>query len=138
MLIYRTIRLGGNGVPLWYPTKKTQTKKSGFFLFCCGGRTRTCDLWVMSPTSYRCSTPRCEGAKVRLNFYNANILGKKEAVVTSAKYLPRNDHLLHFACSFPDRAKLRITVIFFYREILCITITTEYLHRIIGNFYCDL
>ena len=24
----------------------------------CGGRTRTCDLWVMSPTSCRCSTPR--------------------------------------------------------------------------------
>ena len=25
----------------------------------CGGRIRTCDLRVMSPTSYRCSTPRC-------------------------------------------------------------------------------
>jgi len=25
---------------------------------CCGGRTRTDDLWVMSPTSYHCSTPR--------------------------------------------------------------------------------
>ncbi len=24
-----------------------------------GGRTRTYDLWVMSPTSYHCSTPRC-------------------------------------------------------------------------------
>src|SRR5438093_1462119 len=23
-----------------------------------GGRIRTCDLWVMSPTSFRCSTPR--------------------------------------------------------------------------------
>ena len=26
---------------------------------CCGGKTRTYDLWVMSPTSYHCSTPRC-------------------------------------------------------------------------------
>ena len=25
---------------------------------CCGGRIRTYDLWVMSPTSYHCSTPR--------------------------------------------------------------------------------
>ena len=24
-----------------------------------GGQTRTDDLWVMSPTSYHCSTPRC-------------------------------------------------------------------------------
>ncbi len=30
-----------------------------------GGRTRTYDLWVMSPTSYHCSTPRCfTGAKL--------------------------------------------------------------------------
>ena len=26
--------------------------------FSCGDRTRTYDLWVMSPTSYHCSTPR--------------------------------------------------------------------------------
>lgn len=26
---------------------------------CCGGRTRTCNLWGMNPTSCRCSTPRC-------------------------------------------------------------------------------
>ena len=26
---------------------------------CSGGRTRTCDLRVMSPTSYHCSTPQC-------------------------------------------------------------------------------
>ena len=25
---------------------------------CCGGKIRTYDLWVMSPTSYPCSTPR--------------------------------------------------------------------------------
>ena len=33
----------------------------GFFILRidgCGGRTRTGDLWVMSPTSCRCSTPR--------------------------------------------------------------------------------
>ena len=28
------------------------------FLKSCGGKTRTYDLWVMSPTSYHCSTPR--------------------------------------------------------------------------------
>ena len=28
-------------------------------LFGSGGRTRTCDLRVMSPTSYHCSTPQC-------------------------------------------------------------------------------
>ena len=27
-------------------------------LLSCGGKTRTYDLWVMSPTSYHCSTPR--------------------------------------------------------------------------------
>jgi hypothetical protein len=32
--------------------------------FCCGGRTRTYDLWVMSPTSYHCSTPRFRDAKI--------------------------------------------------------------------------
>jgi hypothetical protein len=26
--------------------------------FCSGGRIRTCDLWVMGPTSYLCSTPQ--------------------------------------------------------------------------------
>ena len=29
-----------------------------WFLLCCGDRTRTCDLRVMSPTSCHCSTPR--------------------------------------------------------------------------------
>ncbi len=42
----------------------------------CGERIRTNDLWVMSPTSYHCSTPRCfDGAKVLLFLYNANFLG---------------------------------------------------------------
>ena len=38
-------------------------------LVSCGGSTRTNDLWVMSPTSYHCSTPRYfVGAKVLLLF----------------------------------------------------------------------
>ena len=32
----------------------------------CGGKTRTYDLWVMSPTSYHCSTPRCRCDHSRL------------------------------------------------------------------------
>ena len=40
--------------------------------FSCGGRIRTYDLWVMSPTSYHCSTPRylfllCKGTITFLN-----------------------------------------------------------------------
>ena len=36
-------------------------KKSPFKSFCsCEGEDRTPDLWVMSPTSYRCSTSRCK------------------------------------------------------------------------------
>ena len=31
--------------------------KTGLFVFCCGGRTCTCDLKVMSLASYYCSTP---------------------------------------------------------------------------------
>ncbi len=37
--------------------KKEELKK--FLSDSCGGRIRTNDLWVMSPTSYHCSTPRC-------------------------------------------------------------------------------
>ena len=39
------------------PIKKPGSRARAF---CCGGRIRTFGLWVMSPTSYRCSTPRCE------------------------------------------------------------------------------
>ncbi len=47
--------------------------------FSSGGRTRTYDLWVMSPTSYHCSTPRCY---LRVQSYDlflkhANYLAKK-------------------------------------------------------------
>ena len=38
-----------------------QKKEIAFYNFLsisCGGPTRTDDLWVMSPTSYHCSTPR--------------------------------------------------------------------------------
>ena len=57
---------------------KTTSKKNHLevhfevVLISCGGLIRTDDLWVMSPTSYHCSTPRCRvvifsitGAKVR-------------------------------------------------------------------------
>ena len=40
----------------------------GLFL-CSGGRIRTSDLWVMSPTSYHCSTPQfCGGCKVKTSY----------------------------------------------------------------------
>src|SRR4029077_6346513 len=44
-------RRRGNGSPykMMRPTRSR---------LCCGGRIRTFGLWVMSPTSYRCSTPR--------------------------------------------------------------------------------
>ncbi len=49
---------------------------------CCGGRIRTYDLWVMSPTSYHCSTPRyllhCKGSTYFLNDQN-NV---KKAITT--------------------------------------------------------
>ena len=49
---------------------------------CCGGRIRTYDLWVMSPTSYHCSTPRyllhCKGSTYFLNNQN-NV---KKAITT--------------------------------------------------------
>ena len=38
---------------------KKPTFSGGFFWLCSGNRTRTCDLRVMSPTSYHCSIPRC-------------------------------------------------------------------------------
>ena len=44
----------------------------------CGGRTRTCDLWVMSPTSYLCSTPRSFGtAKVVIIFKYTSFFSEK-------------------------------------------------------------
>ena len=45
-----------------------------FQSLCCGNKTRTCDLWVMSPTSCQLLHPACSrfalnrGAKVRLLF----------------------------------------------------------------------
>ena len=52
---WATFALGRPG-----PSKPfTQIRKGPFEgLLCCGGRIRTSDLWVMSPTSYHCSTPR--------------------------------------------------------------------------------
>ena len=48
-----------------FEIKNPGAKRQGFFL-CSGGRIRTSDLWVMSPTSYHCSTPQC-GCKVNIN-----------------------------------------------------------------------
>ena len=39
--------------------KKQGIRKDALLLFGCGGRIRTSDLRVMSPTSCPCSTPRC-------------------------------------------------------------------------------
>jgi hypothetical protein len=44
------------------PIKNPGAFAPGLFL-CSGGRIRTSDLWVMSPTSYHCSTPQC-GCKI--------------------------------------------------------------------------
>ena len=49
-----------------YITKKLARKYIEPVLTCGGGQTRTDDLWVMSPTSYHCSTPRFACAKVTL------------------------------------------------------------------------
>ena len=46
--------------------KKLARKYIEPVLTCGGGQTRTDDLWVMSPTSYHCSTPRFACAKVTL------------------------------------------------------------------------
>ena len=43
-----------------------------FFFKSCGGSIRTNDLWVMSPTSYHCSTPRFYFAKIIFYFVNNN------------------------------------------------------------------
>ena len=47
------------------PKQSTGTLTAPVLCFGSGGRIRTSDLRVMSPTSYHCSTPRCiEGAKI--------------------------------------------------------------------------
>ena|GEM_PF-6502336 len=45
---------------------------SGFF-YGSGGWIRTNDLWVMSPTSYHCSTPQCSGCKFNIVFAGCKI-----------------------------------------------------------------
>ena len=45
---------GRHSNQLNYRTTVKFTKK----IIGCGGRIRTCDLWVMSPTSYRTAPPR--------------------------------------------------------------------------------
>ena len=58
-------------------TQKILYKRLTYRGFSLGGgsRTRTCDLWVMSPTSYHCSIPRCFGsAKVDILYYATKYL----------------------------------------------------------------
>ena len=45
--------------------RMTKKKSSISAALSCGGPIRTNDLWVMSPTSYHCSTPRYWTAKIR-------------------------------------------------------------------------
>lgn len=60
-----------------------QTKKDGEQIcspFSSGRRNRTSGLWVMSPTSYHCSTPRCilnSCAKILLFFNSAKFSAEK-------------------------------------------------------------
>jgi hypothetical protein len=57
-------------------TKKPGAFAPGFFL-CSGERIRTSDLWVMSPTSYHCSTPQFfRGANIII----ATIVTKKNFI----------------------------------------------------------
>ncbi len=59
------------------------------FLLGCGGLTRTSDLWVMSPTSYHCSTPRsrvnhisCDyGCKGRGFVFNVQAFHCKKSII---------------------------------------------------------
>ena len=80
---------------------------SGICLLCGGRRTRTSDLWVMSPTSYHCSIPQylcrfdvCKGT----HFFRT---GKFLAV----KILLNNINVLFFAV--PD---LMQTVVYVYKR----------------------
>ena len=61
--------------------KEKAFSKTESLLASCGGKTRTYDLWVMSPTSYHCSTPRYScyhfliaSAKVGIFSYKTNLL----------------------------------------------------------------
>ena len=49
----------------------------GWLFISCEGEVRTPDLWVMSPTSYRCSTSRCKGSRMKLTFQTKLLLKSK-------------------------------------------------------------
>ena len=86
--------------------QKKRTHENHESLLSCGGPTRTNDLWVMSPTSYHCSTPRYfVSAKILLfcyetNFYCLNICFDRCVL-----------GMLHYISSFDAEKKI---------EILCV------------------
>ena len=61
------------------PTERNKKREAFASPFSCGGPIRTNDLWVMSPTSYHCSTPRCffvYVCKGTAFFYICKLFGK--------------------------------------------------------------
>ena len=52
-------------VTYWKIEQKKLSNPFGLlnFFSSCGERDRTTDLWVMSPASYHCSTPRCVASR---------------------------------------------------------------------------
>ena len=53
----------------------------------------------------------------------------------SSQHLAAYHQFLYLTRTLAYRAKLRIAVMFFYREIFRVSITTKDLYSIIGNFY---
>src|SRR5262245_52394734 len=75
-LLENRLRSPKRGLGRLFPPNKVKRREALKGLYGSGGRIRTYDLWVMSPTSFRCSTPRqpsnytsrgfnCQGGVVR-------------------------------------------------------------------------
>ena len=63
----------------YIPTERNKKGEAIASPLSCGGPIRTNDLWVMSPTSYHCSTPRCffvYVCKGTAFFYICKLFGK--------------------------------------------------------------
>ncbi len=87
-VVVRAVAGGSCGGSIRRVTQKAPGAYPGAFV--CGvgggGRTRTCDLWVMSPTSCRCSTPRrwlCAGVCRQRNHSSI------ESCHVAANWMPR-------------------------------------------------
>ena len=82
ILSYFLSTLPKTGVPEVLELMQIHKKKEKRLLLflSCGGPIRTNDLWVMSPTSYHCSTPRC--------FLDFECKGT--AFICKTKYFPNN------------------------------------------------